>query len=257
MNEPLYHYLCEGGQRSMEQTPPSVAQGISNRNEEYCMEPLMPSTTLIRILAIGAAGSYCAAGISHFLMPPDQIHFAKGLSAEFFTSLRVTSFWFRVHYWSFVTASLCGMAIVQVLSHQLNLTSYAAQLMTLLATVGFVVTAIDFAMMQAKALQLAQGFSAFLPEVQQAAIAAELPRLDQTGLFGFGFVGLWLATVNVIMFQTGNYPAGLVILGFLSAGLLELGFIGSLLHAARLIDVAIGIGGALAGPAWFVWIAFV
>jgi hypothetical protein len=256
MNEPLYHYLCEGGQRSMEQTPPSVAQGISNRNEEYCMEPLMPSTTLIRILAIGAAGSYCAAGISHFLMPPDQIHFAKGLSAEFFTSLRVTSFWFRVHYWSFVTASLCGMAIVQVLSHQLNLTSYAAQLMTLLATVGFVVTAIDFAMMQAKAIQLARAFHTFLPEVQQSTIAAGLPRLDQTGLFGFGFVGLWFAVANVIMLETGNYPTGLIILGLSGAGLFELGFIGSLVHVARLIDIAIGLGGVLAGPLWLIWTAF-
>jgi len=221
------------------------------------MEAILSSTSLIRILAIGAAGSYLVAGLSHFLMPSDQLHFAKGLSAGFFASLRTTSFWFRVHYWSFVTASLCGMAFVYILSHHLNLTSPVTQLVTLLAMAGFIVTAIDFAMMQAKALQLARVFHTFLPEVQQSIIVAGLPRLDQTGLFGFGFVGLWCAVANVIMLETGNYPTGLIILGLSGAGLFELGFIGSLLHVATLIDVAIGLGGVLVGPLWYVWTAFV
>lgn len=220
------------------------------------MEAVLSSTSLIRTLAVGAAGSYLVAGMSHFLMPSDQLHFAKGLSARFFASLMTTSFWFRVHYWSFVTASLCGMAFVFILSHHLNLTSLAARLVTYLAMAGFVITAIDFAMMQAKALQLARVFHTSLPEVQQFTIARGLPRLDQTGLFGFGFVGLWLVVANLIMLQTGNYPTGLIILGFLGAGLFELGFVGSLLHVATFIDFAVGLGGILVGPLWYVWIAF-
>ena len=148
------------------------------------------------------------------------------------------------------------MAIVQILSQQLNLTSPVAQVVTLLATTGFVVTAIDFAMMQAKALRLAREFSNFLPEVQQSAIAAGLPRLDLTGLFGFGLVGLWFAVANVNMLGSGVHSTGLIILGLSCAGLYELGFLGSLLHAARLIDVAIGLGGVLVGPLWCVWMAF-
>jgi hypothetical protein len=221
------------------------------------MEAILSSTSLIRILAVGAAGSYLVAGLSHFLMPSDQLHFAKGLSSKFFTSLMTTSFWFRVHYWSFVTASLCGMAFVYILSQQLNLTSPIAQLVTVLAMAGFIVTAIDFAMMQAKALQLARVFHTYPPGVLQAIIVAGLPRLDQTGLFGFGFVGLWCAIANVMMLKTGNYPTGLIILGLSGAGLFELGFIGSLLHVATLIDIAIGLGGVLVGPLWYVWTAFV
>jgi hypothetical protein len=220
------------------------------------MTAFLSSTNLIRILAIGAAGSYLVAGISHFLMPSDQLHFAKGLSAEFFASLMTTSFWFRIHYWSFVIASLCGTAIVYILSYQLNLSSPFARLVTLLAMAGFIITAIDFAMMQARALHIVRIFHTFLPEVQQSTIAAGLPRLDQTGLFGFGLVGLWLVVVNMVMLQTGNYPTGLIVLGFMGAGLFELGFIGSLLHVDTLIDIAVGLGGILVGPLWYIWMAF-
>jgi hypothetical protein len=224
--------------------------------EENHMEAGSSSLWLIRVLACGAAGSYLVAGLSHFGMPVEQLHFAKGISELFFASLQKSSFWFRIHYWSFVVAALCSVGIVFLLSQRSQLSSPVVQLVTILAMAGFLITAIDFARMQATALRLADVFDQFPPEVRQSIVASGLSRLDPTGLFGLGLVGLWFAVINTAMLTSGNYPAGLTILGFGCACLYELGFLGSLLRIPTLIDVAIGLGGILVGPAWCLWMAF-
>ena len=45
-------------------------------------------------------------GITHFLMPREQLHMASGIQPGFFESLRISSAAFTIHYWAVIASAL-------------------------------------------------------------------------------------------------------------------------------------------------------
>ncbi len=205
------------------------------------------------IFAFAAAIGAATVGVSHFAMPRAQLHFGTGVTNAFFESLAGESAAFRIHYWSFVVAAVALTGVViggrQLVATQRSLLYRVAEMWAL---VGLSVTAIEFALMQSKALNLAAGFDHLAMAERSAVVAIGLPHLDPTGLFGFGLFGLWLAA-----FSWAARPAlGSVLpwVGVLGALLYEGVFLGSLIHRPILIDLGAGFGGVVVAPVWSVWL---
>jgi hypothetical protein len=210
---------------------------------------------LTGIFAVLAALSYWIIGATHFLMPKAQLHFATGIKADFFKSLASESTAFQVHYWVFAVSSLLVMVVVLGLKDILKTRrSLWLRFTEVLAVTGLALTAIDFVLMQNYALRLAKEFANLDAAAQTVISTIGLPHLDPQGLFGFGFTGLWLGTVNLIMIRARQIPKWLAISGLLGAFLNEGVFLGTLFHQPVLIDLAVGIGGIIVGPIWLIWL---
>jgi Domain of unknown function (DUF4386) len=211
------------------------------------------SRYLIGFFSLAAALCYWLIGGTHFLMPKAQIHFATGIKADFFESLASGSAAFQVHYWVFAVFSLFAIGVVlglrNLLSSKPNVWLHLTEVFAL---IGFGVTAIDFVMMQSYALRLAGKWPSLDATARAILSASGLPHLDSEGFFGFGLVGLWFGTVNISLFKAKLIPKWLAILGLLGALLTELTFLGTVFHIARLIDLAVGLGGMIIGPIWFI-----
>jgi len=211
--------------------------------------------SLTGIFAILAAFSYWIIGATHFLMPKAQLQFATGITADFFKSLASESTAFQVHYWVFAISSLLVIAVVlgikNLLGTRQNLWLHLTEV---LALIGLAVIAIDFIMIQNYSLRLAKEWPSLDVATQVIISSIGLPHLDPEGLFGFGFLGLWLGTVNIVMFKANLIPKCLAMFGLLGAFLNELVFIGTVFHVALLIDLAAGVGGMIAGPIWLIWL---
>lgn len=208
------------------------------------------------IFAFLAAIAAAIVGISHFLMPRAQLHFATGVTEAFFESLAEGSGAFRMHYWSFVVATVAFTVIVmggrQLVATPRSLFYRVAEVWAL---VGLSVTAIDFALMQSKALNMAASFGHLDVPARSAVVAIGLPHLDPTGLFGFGLFGLWLAAFSWA--ARGALGSALPWVGILGAVLYEAVFLGSLVHRPMLIDLGAGFGGVVIAPVWSVWLGIV
>lgn len=72
----------------------------------------MRETRITAIFAFVAAVAAATVGVSHFLMPRAQLHFATGVTPAFFESLAAGSGAFRIHYGAFVVAALASTAVV-------------------------------------------------------------------------------------------------------------------------------------------------
>ena len=208
---------------------------------------------LTAIFAILAALSYWIIGATHFLMPKAQLHFAEGIKAEFFKSLASGSMAFRVHYSVFAISSFLVMAVVLGIKNILSAKPRLwLRLTEVIALIGLAITAINFVLMQNYALRMAKGWPRLDVSAQTVISTIGLPHLDPEGLFGFGLLGLWLGTVNFIMFKAHLIPKWLAILGLLGALLDELVFVGTLFHIALLIDLTVGVGSMIVGPVWLI-----
>ena len=216
----------------------------------------MRETRITAIFAFVAAVAAATVGVSHFMMPREQLHLATGVTQAFFESLAAGSGAFRIHYWSFVVASLAYTAVVvgcrQLVAPPRSLSYRIAEVWGL---VGLTAAAIDFALMESKALSIAAAFGGLDIPARSAVVAMGLPRLDPTGLFSFGMLGLWLASFS----WAARRALGPVLpwLGIFGALLYGAVFVGSLAHLPLLVDIGAGLGGVIVAPVWSVWLGTV
>jgi hypothetical protein len=208
--------------------------------------------------AIAMAVASIAGGITHFLMPREQLHMASGLKKEFFESLNRSSGAFRVHYWAMMIASLAGAAVVLGAGAALGIEE--GVLLALLragAGFGFMVASLSFGLMLKQALRLANAWTALSAEARQAGKAAGLPNLDPWGVFSFVLVGLWFIVFNVTAVNAGALPMWLGIIGCVGGGGFLLVFLGMILHVGMLVDISAGIGCVVVAPLWNLGLAWV
>jgi hypothetical protein len=93
------------------------------------------------------------------------------------------------------------------------------------------------------------------PDVGGASLAAN--PVDPRGVLTFGFAGIGLAVFSWLILQSARLPRGLGRLGFLSAALLGLLYLGRLLlydPANPVLLALAAISGFIVGPLWYVWL---
>ena len=94
-----------------------------------------------------------------------------------------------------------------------------------------------------------------------APVPADLPsQVDPRGLLTFGITGAALFVFARLMLVSGQFPRGLSYLGYLSAILLVVLYLGRLIildPTHPVIVVPAVLNGFLVGPAWYVWLGIV
>src|SRR6266545_1736566 len=91
-----------------------------------------------------------------------------------------------------------------------------------------------------------------------ASINADLPNpIDPRGLLTFGIAGLGLFLLSWLMSQEMRFPKGLIYLGYLSAILMIILYLGRLviLQATSLVIVIPALlEGFIVNPIWYIWV---
>ncbi|NOX90698.1 MAG: hypothetical protein GXO77_16990 [Calditrichaeota bacterium] len=210
----------------------------------------MISSRTLGIFSILSAIAYLIVGITHFLMPPEQIHFAQGITADFFLSLSKNAAAFHFHYWAFVIASLLAMGVF--LGAGIGESpSYLFKITRMWALLGFAITVLDFSRMHSNAIRLASEFLAYSGTVKASVLAHGLDRLDPYGI-AFSLIGIHIFYLNFSGGRSRRLPEWMAFIGMSGGVLLQFVFIGSLTHIGLMIDLAAGLGGVIIFPLWLI-----
>ena len=204
------------------------------------------------ILSIFCAIFYIVVGITHFLMPPEQLHFSHGASAEFFVSVAKGAIAFHIHYWAFVVASLLAVGVVCGIRIGEKRSLWFRFVRTL-AIIGLALTAIDFARMHAQAIRFAGKYLNASPVLKVVIIGRGIDRLDAYGL-SFSMLGLWLLTISYGALRVRKWPGWIALIGIFNGILLQFVLVGTVTHSGPLIDIAAGLGGVVVTPILFIGI---
>ncbi len=91
-----------------------------------------------------------------------------------------------------------------------------------------------------------------------AALAPDVPsQIDPRGFFTFGVAGLGLFGLSWLMRRSGRFPSGLATLGYLSAVLLVLVYLGRLIVVTATNPLVLGpagLEGFIVNPLWYIWL---
>jgi hypothetical protein len=187
-------------------------------------------------------------------MPAAQLHFATGITSDFFISLSKNATAFHFHYWSFVIASILSMGVIYILTDHLNLSSFY-RFMAILAIIGLSATAFDFARMHHQAKQLTTKFVTAEPSTKNFILMQGLDRLDAYGI-GFNLLGLFLIVLCFKILNTKIWPKYISFIGLFNGILLQFVLLGTFMKIGILIDIAAGLSGIILTPLLFIGIGF-
>jgi hypothetical protein len=100
--------------------------------------------------------------------------------------------------------------------------------------------------------------NAINPPPAGTEVLAPLPsQVDPRGLLAFGFGGAGLLVASWLISRSGRFPRELGYLGYVSAVLLVIIYLGRLIvldPGSPVILVPVLLNGFIAGPAWFIWL---
>lgn len=201
--------------------------------------------------AVGAL--YLLVGATHFLMPQAQLRGADGVDGDFFLSLAQGGFVFRLHYWIVVALALLTLAVIAAFRELLR--DEPAGPVDWAMTLGYfgaALMALDFAQFGAAAPRLAAAYAAADQATRPLLAAIGVPHSDPC-FFAYGLLGGFALIVNLALWCRRQLPRPLAAVGVLGGGLYLLLFAGSLLRMPLLVDIAVGAGGLIAAPVWYIW----
>ena len=210
----------------------------------------MKENRVFGVFAILSAIFFWIAGITHFLMPEEQLHFARGITSEFFTSLGQNAIAFHIHYWAFFIASLMAMGVF-ILGRQEE-DSSIFKVTRIWGIAGLALIALDFARMHYEAIHIASVFSTYPEAIKTMVLSSGLNRLDPYGIV-FSLVGIHVLVWNYYAIRLRTMAIWLSYLGVLGGVILQFVFIGTLFQASIMITIASGLGGILIFPIWLVF----
>jgi hypothetical protein len=209
----------------------------------------------IASIAVGAL--YLLVGLTHFLLPRAQLRGAGGITAAFFESLAQGSSIFMLHYWLVVALSLLTFAVIAAFFSLLR--EQRTGLLCWATTVGFfgaALTAIDFAWFAVEAPRLARLYMSAAEASRPLLLMVGVPHIDPC-FFSYGLAGVFALTVSSAALRHRLLPRALGTIGVVGGVMLLLVFAGALTHSPWLIDFAVGLGGLVVGPLWYIWTGFV
>ena len=215
-----------------------------------------PSIRRVGALAAwGVAAGYFATGVCGLLMPP-ELQGRPGISPHLFWS--VLSQQPAAHlgfHGAWIVAGLCGIAAVPAISACVWTSQRGVVLWSgLAAWLGFATLARSHLMELAWDRKIIPLYAGADPAFQQAVhVAAGLALDIPIGVLSYGAVGVWIALVGALGRRERRWPAGFAALGYATGLALACGVVGYGFALRPFIVVAVGVGGFLLAPAWFVW----
>jgi len=204
---------------------------------------------IIGFLSILCAILNIVVGITHFLMPAAQLHFASGITSDFFLSLSENAIAFHFHYWCFVISSILTIGVIYIITDQLNLSIFH-RYTSILAIISLAVTAYDFARMHHQAMLLANKFIGADTTIKDLILIQGLDRIDAYGI-GFSLLGFYLIFLCYKTFDSKIWPRYISMIGLIAGILLQLVLVGTFTGVGRLIDLTSGLSGVVLIPLFF------
>ena len=217
-----------------------------------------PSIRRVGALAsVGVAIAYVLTGICAVLMPPELQGRPEITPHEFWTVLSMNPTAHLSFHWAWVLAGLFGLASVPSISLLVWSANRGAALWSgLAALLGFAVMARSHLMEVAWDRKIIPLYQTADPAFQQAVhVVAGLALDVPDGVLTYGALGVWVAVISFLGIRHRRLPSLFGYLGFATAGALLAGVVGYGLLMRPFIVIAVGVGGFVLVPAWFVWAA--
>jgi|WetSurMetagenome_2_1015567.scaffolds.fasta_scaffold05789_6 hypothetical protein len=196
---------------------------------------------------------YILVGVTHFLLPLDQLRGGRGINEAFFLSLAEHSLIFSIHYWIVVVLSLFSISVILVFYKIISSAHRDIVLwVTVIALIGTALSIVDFASVGVKAPRIAQQFSSYTAIEKSVAIIIGIPHIDPCFL-SWGLLGIWSSVCNWLALKTKLLPKTICYIGIIGSCLYMLVFLGSLFQKQLIVDIAVGVGGLIIAPIWYIW----
>jgi hypothetical protein len=199
---------------------------------------------------------YLLVGVTHFLLPLDQLRGGRGINEAFFLSLADHSLVFSTHYWLVVLLSLFSIAVILAFFKIVSSTHKGIALwVAIIGIIGTALSIADFASVGVKAPRIAQQFSSYTASEKSAALITGLQHIDPCFL-SWGLLGIWSLVYNWLALRNKLLPKNICYVGIFGSCLYILVFVGSSFQKQLIVDIAVGIGGLIIAPIWYIWFGF-
>jgi hypothetical protein len=196
---------------------------------------------------------YILVGGTHFLLPPDQLRGGRGIDEAFFLSLADLSLVFSVHYWLVVLLSFFSLAVILTFFKIVSSAHEGIVLwVTVIGIIGAGLSIVDFASVGVNAPRIAQHFSSYNESQKLAALITGVPHADPCFL-AWAFAGIWGLGCNGLALQHKLLPKAVCYVGILGSILQFFVFLGSVNQKQMIVDIAVGVGGLVIAPVWYIW----
>jgi hypothetical protein len=207
--------------------------------------------------SFGVALAYFLSGVCAALMPPELQGRPEITPHQFWTVLSQRPTAHLCFHWAWVLAGLCGIASVPSVSLLVWSAHRGAALWSgLAALLGFAVMARSHLMEVAWDRKIIPVYQTADPAFQQAVhVVAGLALDVPDGVLTYGAVGIWVAVISFLSVRQQTQSSSFAYLGFATAGALFAGVVGYGLLMRPFIVIAVGVGGFLLVPAWFIFAA--
>ena len=215
-----------------------------------------PSVLRVGALAsFGAALSYVLTGISALFMPPELQGRPEISAHEFWTVLALDPTAHLFFHWCWISVGFFGVAAVPTISLLVWRANPGAVLWAgLLGFYGFAVAARSHLMEVAWDRKIIPLYANAEPAFQQAVhVVAGLALDVPDGFLTYGAIGTWVLVVSVLALRSEDLRPAFAYLGFAAAAALFAGLIGYGFLLRPFVVFAVGVGGVLLVPGWFLW----
>ena len=205
--------------------------------------------------SFGVALAYFLSGVCAVLMPPELQGRPDITPHQFWTVLSQHPTAHLSFHWAWVLAGICGIASVPSISLLVWSAHRGAALWSgLAALLGFAVMARSHLMEVAWDRKIIPLYQTADPAFQQAVhVVAGLALDVPDGVLTYGAVGVWVAVISFLSLRQQTQPSSFAYLGFATGAALLAGVVGYGLLMRPFIVIAVGVGGFVLVPAWFIF----
>jgi hypothetical protein len=152
-----------------------------------------------------------------------------------------------------VILSLFSIAIIITFSKIVSYTHKGIALwVAVIGIIGTALSIVDFASVGVNAPRIAQHFSSYNASGKFVAIITGLPHIDPCFL-SWALLGIWSLVCNWFALKDKLLPKTICYIGILGSCLYFLVFLGSVVQKQLIVDIAVGVGGLIIGPIWYIW----
>lgn len=215
-------------------------------------------------LHLNRLGGTCAilVGVSYivvtafFVLDPTQLIHDKD---ELWTQLAQQSTPRVMQYWGYALGAVFAFGAIPAIAELVRDRHEGwVRWTTGLAYLSFGVTAVETFRLATATPQWAESYAGGDATVQTAIVTTDLLlRLDPATWLRFGALGPWFLVVNILALRYALLSRPLAYLGIALGVLTTTTALGVALGIGVLVLVSAVLGGALAAPAWFIWVGIV